>query len=104
MFVAFGTTSLQGSLFVPVQSLGRASALFYPWRPVHAPQGRRLSMVSQTWAALHGLFDNNAALAHKFAAVEVGSLAALVYPGAPLSAQQTIADFLGWVFLEDDIF
>jgi hypothetical protein len=78
-------------------------SLFYPWRSVAAPQGRRLSEDAEEWAARHRLFATEK-LAKKFAAVEVGSLAALVYPGAPHEAQQTIADFLGWVFLEDDIF
>ena len=81
----------------------RSQSLFYPWRSVRAPQGSRLSARAHAWATGQGLFTSEH-LAKKFAAVEVGALAALVYPGAHHDAQQTIADFLGWVFLEDDIF
>lgn len=83
--------------------MSRRAPLFFPWRPVAAPHGRRLSDDAHEWAARHRLFPTEK-LSKKFAAVEVGSLAALVYPGAHHEAQQTIADFLGWVFLEDDIF
>lgn len=75
----------------------------YPWPSVSAPHGKRLSDDAYAWATEQRLFTSER-LARKFAAVEVGSLAALVYPGAPIDAQQAIADFLGWVFLEDDIF
>src|SRR5690349_13232059 len=80
-----------------------ARSLRFPWPSFAAPQGASLSVDALAFADSFGLLANDRAR-KKFRAVDVGSLTALTYPGAPLRVQRLLAEFFGWVFLQDDFF
>lgn len=84
-------------------AMSAARALRFPWQSVGAPQHDALSRHAQQWAERLALVPTGP-LSKKLGAVDVGKLAALVYPGAPTKVLELFAEFFTWIFLQDDVF
>lgn len=77
------------------------TALHYPWPARRNAAAKRAEQAAQRWVQAHGLFRDRLA-AERFDEVGVGMLAALAHPEAPAPILELIAQFMAWIFIEDD--
>lgn len=82
--------------------LRSAADLRYPFPSASPQRAAELEARALDWARAQRLLDGEGP--GRFAAVGVGLLTALTYPGAAPERQAQLAQFFGWIFLQDDSF